>query len=101
VYRRRRIGAALVAALLLLGGAWVSRAVASVLGGVPASISEDDVAAARLTPGSAYVVEPGDTLWGIAGRISSDRSRADLVQAMVDALGGPRLHPGDVVVLPG
>ena len=48
-----------------------------------------------------YVVQPGDTLWSIAERITSDdRDIRHTVDRLAASTGGAMLQPGQRVVLP-
>jgi LysM repeat protein len=48
-----------------------------------------------------YVVQPGDTLWSIAGSINPDgRDLRATVDRLVDAAGGSILQPGQRIALP-
>ena len=48
-----------------------------------------------------YVVQPGDTLWSIAERITpDDRDIRHTVDRLAASTGGAMLQPGQRVVLP-
>lgn len=95
-YRRRRAAAVVVvttAAVVIVGLlAWLGGLVGSALGGVPASAPE--------RTGVTYRVAPGDTLWGIAGRLDPGGDRRTLVAALVERNGGDALRVGQTLVIP-
>ena len=120
VYRRRRIGAALLlaatAVLVALagvgarslgrspdvsGGAGVSTADAS---DAPAALRGADpasTAAAGSTSGRVHVVAPGDTLWSIAATLDPNGDPRPLVDALVERTGGAMLEVGQRIPLDG
>ena len=96
VYRRRRFLVSvalglLVSALSLLGGELIGRVTGTTGAPVVAAVGEPVV----------YVVQPGDTLWSIAGSINPEgRDVRSTVDRLAEAAGGPILQPGQRVVLP-
>lgn len=105
---RRAVGVA--ALLVVLGGALTGLA---LLGGLPAPgplatrASRRGPAAVIAAPGGAvpvaarvYVVRPGDTLWGIAGRLEPGRDPRPLVYALSRQVPGGVLQVGERLVLP-
>jgi Tfp pilus assembly protein FimV len=47
-----------------------------------------------------YVVQPGDTLWAIAGRLAPEVDAQRAVAALRKAAGGAALTPGQRIVVP-
>lgn len=47
-----------------------------------------------------YVVQPGDTLWRVAGAVAPRQDPRRVVDALSDARGTSALRPGEVVVWP-
>lgn len=96
VYRRRRLGAALLAVVVLVALVLAVRLAAAALGGVSASAPE-----APLSPVPAHVVQPGDTLWSVAEALTPP---GDDVRVTVDRLqrahGSAALQVGQRLVLP-
>ena len=96
VYRRRRLLVAvtlglLASALSLLGGALVARVTGTPGAAVGEAAGEPVV----------HVVQPGDTLWSIAERITpDDRDIRHTVDRLAASTGGAMLQPGQRVVLP-
>ncbi len=96
VYRRRRmLAAALLGTLVflasLLGGELVGR-----LNGSPGSTP---VGAAGQPV--VYVVQPGDTLWGMAERLNPPgRDLRHTVDLLAEAAGGALLRPGQRIAIP-
>jgi hypothetical protein len=87
--RRRAVAAGLV--LAVAGGALalgfgVGQAGAEMDGPAPAA--------------PVYVVQPGDTLWGIAGRLAPEVDAERAVAALRRAAGGAALTPGQRIVVP-
>lgn len=98
VYVRRRIAAAVLAALVLLfvlGGAIAAGRALAGHGGVPASAP-----VAQPVQAAPYVVQPGDTLWSIAKRFRGERSLTGYVDALVRANGGAHIEVGQRLQLP-
>ncbi|HEX8769742.1 MAG TPA: LysM peptidoglycan-binding domain-containing protein [Acidimicrobiales bacterium] len=95
-YTRRRIVAALVlTAMVLL--AWA--AVREV--GVIATLSSPGRSSAGAPmSGSAYVVQPGETLWSIARRVDPGGDPRPVVDRLAAAHGGAELTAGEVIILP-
>ncbi len=95
VYRRRRFLVSvalglLVSALSLLGGELIGRVTGTTGAPVVAAVGEPVV----------YVVQPGDTLWSIAGSINPEgRDVRSTVDRLVEVAGGPILQPGQRIVL--
>ena len=91
--RRRRlvVGAVLVAVGLALA------LPVSALGGHQVA-----GAGTPLSAGATYVVQPGDTLWGIAQRLDAGTGGDPrvLVAQMADQLGSDTVIPGEHLVLP-
>ena len=83
-YRRRRA----VALLVLAGG----------------SLSAPETPAPAAVPGApaaqVHVVQPGETLWGIARAMQSTGDVRELVDRLAAAHGGGALQVGDRIVLP-
>ena len=96
VYRRRRflVSVALglfVSALSLLGGELIGRVTGTAGAPVVTAVGEPVV----------YVVQPGDTLWSIAGSINPEgRDVRSTVDRLAEAAGGSILQPGQRIVLP-
>ncbi len=95
VYRRRLLVAVtlglLASALSLLGGELVARVTGTPGSAVVEAAGEPEV----------YVVQPGDTLWFIAERITpDDRDIRHTVDRLAASTGGAMLQPGQRVVLP-
>jgi hypothetical protein len=93
VRRRRVVAAVLLVTMVVLATLALSR-VAAVLGGAPATVPEHRVGIA------SYVVQPGDTLWGIARGLQPRGDLQQLVGELVDANGGPTLVVGQRLNLP-
>jgi len=95
VYRRRRAVAVLlvvsVAAVVLLA----VQGLLGALGGDPLVSHRPGGPAA-----SVYVVQPGDTFWGIATRLHPGEDPRPLVARMVAAHGSPVLVAGERLPLP-
>jgi len=96
VYRRRRFLVSvllglLVSALSLLGGELIGRVTGTTGAPVVAAVGEPAV----------HVVQPGDTLWSIAGSINPEgRDLRATVDRLAEAAGGSLLQPGQRIVLP-
>ncbi len=87
VFRRRRVIAALAGLVLALT---VARAGAA-LEGNPLATPE------RLPHVRTVVVQPGDSLWSIAGRIAPDRDPRAVVDALVEARHTSAVVPGETI----
>lgn len=98
VFVRRRIAVAtatVVAFLLVLGGGVAAGRALAGRGGEPASVP-----AAQPVQAAPYVVQPGDTLWSIAGDFRGTRSLSGYVDDLVQANGGPDIEVGQRLQLP-
>ena len=96
VYRRRRIAAIVVVALLVFCIALVGSELLGRLSGTPGSTP---VGAVGREVG--YVVRPGDTLWEISLRLNPPgRDIRPFVDRLIDAAGTSVLQPGQRIVLP-
>jgi hypothetical protein len=92
--RRRRQVAAAVAVLLVAGVVWA-------LGGLLGWLGSAPLAAPGPVPAAAvvYVVQPGDTVWGIARSVQPQGEVRPLVDRLEHELGGKALYVGERLVL--
>ena len=93
IHRRRVVVAGVLLAVLVVALLATGRVV-TMLGGEPASVPERRPGAAR------YVVQPGDTLWGIARSLQPDGDVRALVRGLARANGGAELVVGQELVMP-
>ncbi len=94
VIRRRRVVVAGVLLVVFVVALLAAGRVAAVLGGDSASVPEHRSGAA------SYVVQPGDTLWGIAHSLQPDGDVRALVRALTRVNGGSQLTVGQQLVVP-
>jgi hypothetical protein len=97
-YRRRRVVAVGVAALLAVF-AWIAvRSALDRIGGGPLATT----GATSAVPVSArtWVVQPGDTLWSIASAVEPRSDVRPLVDQLARETGGRPLYPGQVIAVP-
>lgn len=94
VFIRRRLLVALVL-FAVVAGVWLGAgSVLANRGGEPAS-------AAAVRPAISYVVQPGDTLWSIAGHHHGQFDQATYVDALIQRNGGTTIvQVGQLLVLP-
>lgn len=90
VYRRRRLLALSVLLGLLLG-------IASFVGRADATPTPEGQLAESIT----VIVQPGDTLWGIASTLDPDGDPRRLVAELEGIAGHGVLQPGQQLVVPG
>ena len=96
VYRRRRVVATVVVALLVFCIALVGSELLGRLSGTPGSTPVGAVGRDVV-----YVVQTGDTLWEIGLRLNPPgRDIRPFVDRLVDAAGTSVLQPGQRIVLP-
>jgi len=93
VFRRRRVVVAGVLLVVIVMAALVAGRVSTVLGGNSASVPEH-------RPRTAYVVQPGDTLWSVARSLQPEGDLRPLVRGLSQANGGAALAIGQVLALP-
>jgi hypothetical protein len=96
VYRRRRMVALLVAVTVFAGLMLAMHAVSAAMGGGSLTAVERPEAPAA----GVYVVQPGDTFWGIAQRLQPNHDPRPLVARLVAAHGSPVLVAGERLALP-
>ena len=87
VYRRRRVVTAAIAGLFVLAGA---RAADGVVAGTAGPVHPSG----RVVH---YQVQPGDTLWSIAGRLAPHDDPREVVDMLAQAHGSATIQPGDVI----
>ena len=90
VYRRRRLVVLALLVGLVLG-------IVSFMGSADATPTPEGQLAESVT----VVVQPGDTLWGIATELDPDGDPRALVDRLVDLAGSSALQPGQQLVIPG
>ena len=96
VYRRRRVVATVVVALLVFCIVLVGSELLGRLSGTPGSTPVGAVGRDVV-----YVVQPGDTLWEIGLRLNPPgRDIRPFVDRLIDAAGTSVLQPGQRIVLP-
>ncbi len=93
-YLRRRVVLGLVVASLLLGS------FALIGSATSAQARRDGVGAPPAQERATHVVEPGDTLWSIAGDLAPGSDRRATVAALSEVAGGAALVPGQRIYLP-
>ena len=93
-YRRRRLVAALVATVVLIGLVAGTRALLAPL----AQAAPAGPAATSAT--HSVVVQPGDTLWTIARHAHPDGDVRPLVDRLVAEHGSAPLIPGETISIP-
>ena len=98
VYRRRRVAAAAFAAAILTVVLAVDRPDRVPVGEANPWPSAGGVSLSTDLPG-VYVVQPGDTLWGIARALAPDRDPRAVVHELADSAGGAALQPGQRIVI--
>lgn len=97
-FRRRRLVALVLVALVLTGALVAVRAAAGALAPAgPAPVAAPVGAAGA--GGGVYVVQPGDTLWSVAGRLPGDGDLRPVVDRLAAAHRGGPLLPGDRIDL--
>lgn len=89
VYRRRRLAALAIVAGLVLG-------VVSFMQQADATPTPEG----QLTESVSVVVQPGDTLWGIASALAPEGDPRALVDQLSDLAGGSQIQPGQQLVVP-
>jgi len=95
VRRRRALLGAVVAALLtLLALPWGGT------GGRSLATSGAALVGDRIVHHADYVVQPGDSLWSIAGRLDPGRDLRPVVARLATEAGGDTVVPGQHLVLP-
>lgn len=105
VYLRRRL---LASGLLLLAVAavlFLAQLIQAGIGGGPLTATGAAATSGGSSPviGAAsrdYIVQPGDTLWSIAGRVDRAGDERPLVDALDRELHGQPIYPGESVVIP-
>lgn len=94
-YRRRRVAAGAGAGLVAL-------VMVVALGQAGRVLGSPSLAAPGPGPSpTAFVVEPGDTLWDAAVAMAPDRDPRPVVHAWNRQRGGAPLRPGEVLRWPG
>lgn len=94
----RRVDYLVVLSLVTLGlvlGVRVAQAAAA-----EEPIEGTDVGAAVVVSESTYVVQPGDTMWGIAVELAPEGDPRPLVDELVELNGSAVIAVGDEIVLP-
>ncbi len=89
VYRRRRLAALAIVAGLVLG-------VVSFIQQADATPTPEG----QLNESVSVVVQPGDTLWGIASALAPEGDPRALVGQLSDLAGGSQIQPGQQLVVP-
>jgi hypothetical protein len=92
--RARRLAVVIAALVLLAIGGLVLRAAGGLLTHEPPAAP-----AKSPTPGAAYVVQPGDTVWSLARRLQPNGDVRPVVDRLVAAHGGTTLAVGEVIRL--
>lgn len=111
VYRRRRVTAVLLAAALVLVGSTVGWSVLAREASTPMAptgvstdavvVGPDAVGAAAATPAEVHVVQPGETLWSIAGGVAAGGDIRVVVDQLAEAAGSSTLQAGQRLDLTG
>lgn len=94
VYRRRRFGAAAVAAVALFGLGTVATGLG---GGSSAAIASH--ASAGPEP-FTVIAQPGDTLWALAHRYRGDVDHGRFLEALIALNGSASVRVGQAVLVP-
>jgi hypothetical protein len=92
-YLRRRVGALVFGAALVVSIGSVAQHGLADRGDDPASVPS-------IGRSSSYVVQPGDTMWAIAERLYPSSNVTEVVDAMVSLNGGARIDAGQRLRLP-
>jgi hypothetical protein len=96
VYLRRRVAAAVIVLVVLVGAVAVGRAAIHAVTPRTPSLS-----ASAIPPGAAtVVVRPGDSFWSIARRLQPTGDVRLLVDRLSAEHANAPLQPGDVLAVP-
>jgi len=98
-YLRRRMAAVGIVVLLLFLTAIAADAALARIGGGPLTTT-GATSGPRTVAAQAWVVRPGDTLWGIAESIHPSGDVRPLVDRLSQEVGNAPLYPGEVIQLP-